>query len=977
MKKPIILLVVLILSLLCCAAAADTLTLPAGLSEIGEEAFLGDTSITEVVLPERLEVIGDRAFMDCDNLQAIHIPASVWSIGQDALPPQALVICEPYSTAENYAIEHGLQYEYEKHYAIGDIWVFESGEAGIQVTTGDACALRVEILDGDQETVLLTGIASCEERVNGGIVSVFFDELPEYFALRAVLVDGEGSALCAPVLWLERMDPYREFENKQPGDFSGGRVLDYGENGFAVFRDDVREVAGTESGGLYTVQSEEEIYDWDRLYIPSLNAVLIAQNVTDNGDGTYTLSAYGGDEIGLESFFQYVNYHATLDGTSGAAGTEYADSVQSPRGTGEVKRFKKTLTVGSVTAQANMGLTITCNLRYDAALFGDWHMECDLYTDADASLSLTATQEYSFEREIPLFVGTVPTDIPGLLVTMDLSLPMELYARAEASASAQSNSRVGFRYNSDSGYETIREGDAGWDLSAKAEVGAKIGPKVSLGLSFLRLVTASVSGSVGCEFQAVAEKSLSSHDEVNPDKKHACDLCLDVTVNRFVRVNAGLYALGEDITEANLYEDVAPIFEGYLSVLNDAESPLGGRMTLAAGKCPNYKYRATLRVEDPDAPEAVKQAAIYRRVNQVERARVAQGDAPLTAYLYPGSYQAESEHLGATETLDFEIDQEPLDLLMDFTLIPIDEAHFPDAGFRQFVADNYDTNGDLLLNGWERSRVRTMRLQSREGDLDWQIHFPAYCTSLEGIQYFTELNEISFGHIYGVMARIDLSQNTKLTRAELWTVGPDGVDVSGCAGLRDLRILGGGFITELDVSGCPALENLELGHWAGALAGERLHGHYYFEGGNEFLTALDLSHNPALKSLTVDTCYNMTSLDLSNHPALEEAFLRGCGLTSLNVNGCPALATLNVSYNLFDDLDVTMCPRIRGVNVEGMPGIVLNVSHKYANYLKPESTRVEVWTYLSHPATVYYADTTYFEYISSISGEWVSEWTGY
>ena len=316
-------------------------------------------------------------------------------------------------------------------------------------------------------------------------------------------------------------------------------------------------------------------------------------------------------------------------------------------------------------------------------------------------------------------------------------------------------------------------------------------------------------------------------------------------------------------------------------------------------------------------------------------------------------------------------------MLMDFTLIPIDEAHFPDAGFRQFVADNYDTNGDLLLNGWERSRVRTMRLQSREGDLDWQIHFPAYCTSLEGIQYFTELNEISFGHIYGVMARIDLSQNTKLTRAELWFVGPDGVDVSGCAGLRDLRILGGGFITELDVSGCPALENLELGHWAGALAGERLHGHYYFEGGNEFLTALDLSHNPALKSLTVDTCYNMTSLDLSNHPALEEAFLRGCGLTSLNVNGCPALTTLNVSYNLFDELDVTMCPRIRGVNVEGMPGIVLNVSHKYANYLKPESTRVEVWTYLSHPATVYYADTTYFEYISSISGEWVSEWTGY
>ena len=164
MKKPIFLLVILALILLCCAAAADTLTLPASLTEIEEEAFLGDTSITEVVLPERLEVIGDRAFMDCDNLQAIHIPQSVWSIGQDALPPQALVICEPYSTAENYAVEHSLQYEYEKHYAIGDIWVSEEGEAFIQVTTGDACTLRVEILDSDRQTVLFTGTAPCEER---------------------------------------------------------------------------------------------------------------------------------------------------------------------------------------------------------------------------------------------------------------------------------------------------------------------------------------------------------------------------------------------------------------------------------------------------------------------------------------------------------------------------------------------------------------------------------------------------------------------------------------------------------------------------------------------------------------------------------------------------------------------------------------------------------------------------------------------
>ena len=103
MKKPIFLLVILALTLLCCAAAADTLTLPASLTEIEEEAFMGDTSITEVVLPERLEVIGDRAFLGCVNLLKIDIPASVRHIGQDALPPQVLVRCVAGSAAEEYA----------------------------------------------------------------------------------------------------------------------------------------------------------------------------------------------------------------------------------------------------------------------------------------------------------------------------------------------------------------------------------------------------------------------------------------------------------------------------------------------------------------------------------------------------------------------------------------------------------------------------------------------------------------------------------------------------------------------------------------------------------------------------------------------------------------------------------------------------------------------------------------------------------
>ena len=43
-------------------AAAETLTMPAALQIIGEEAFYGETSIDKVVLPDNITEIRARAF---------------------------------------------------------------------------------------------------------------------------------------------------------------------------------------------------------------------------------------------------------------------------------------------------------------------------------------------------------------------------------------------------------------------------------------------------------------------------------------------------------------------------------------------------------------------------------------------------------------------------------------------------------------------------------------------------------------------------------------------------------------------------------------------------------------------------------------------------------------------------------------------------------------------------------------------------
>ena len=61
-----------------------TLMLPASLTAIGEEAFMGDESLEVVIVPAGCQSIGARAFANCPNLICVQIPATVTDIADDA-----------------------------------------------------------------------------------------------------------------------------------------------------------------------------------------------------------------------------------------------------------------------------------------------------------------------------------------------------------------------------------------------------------------------------------------------------------------------------------------------------------------------------------------------------------------------------------------------------------------------------------------------------------------------------------------------------------------------------------------------------------------------------------------------------------------------------------------------------------------------------------------------------------------------------
>ncbi|MGN0824125.1 MAG: leucine-rich repeat protein [Candidatus Coproplasma sp.] len=64
-------------------SSLESITIPASVTSIGNYAFRG-TSLTSITIPASVTSIGNYAFYDCDELKSIAIPTSVTSIGNNA-----------------------------------------------------------------------------------------------------------------------------------------------------------------------------------------------------------------------------------------------------------------------------------------------------------------------------------------------------------------------------------------------------------------------------------------------------------------------------------------------------------------------------------------------------------------------------------------------------------------------------------------------------------------------------------------------------------------------------------------------------------------------------------------------------------------------------------------------------------------------------------------------------------------------------
>ena len=220
--------------------------------------------------------------------------------------------------------------------------------------------------------------------------------------------------------------------------------------------------------------------------------------------------------------------------------------------------------------------------------------------------------------------------------------------------------------------------------------------------------------------------------------------------------------------------------------------------------------------------------------------------------------------------------------------IAVNEITFPDAAFRQYVADTFDGDKNGKLSAEEIAAAEIIDLTNTD--------CVANTTTLQGIGVFTNLRELKAPNMKKLDGVLSLANNTLLESIGMRTTMPDaeasesldGLILGNLPNLSRLVVTNRWDLTALDLSGCPALLEANLDGCK--------------------LSALDLSHNKNLLSLTC-AFTNLADIDLSQNRQLMALSFHHCeNMTSLSLAGLSNLHQLTVQYTPIPVLDISGCP---------------------------------------------------------------------
>lgn len=206
--------------------------------------------------------------------------------------------------------------------------------------------------------------------------------------------------------------------------------------------------------------------------------------------------------------------------------------------------------------------------------------------------------------------------------------------------------------------------------------------------------------------------------------------------------------------------------------------------------------------------------------------------------------------------------------------ITIDEEHFPDKLFRDYIKKYIDVNSDGLLS--QEEVLNTTMISIDKSNQEYNS-----IKDLKGIEIFSNLEKIYC--IYTSLERIDVSNNYKLNTLQLIDSEISNVDLSRNIELEDL-ICSSSNIKELDISNNAKLK--------------------YLDCSDTEITKLDVSKNTELFDLNCEGT-NINTIEVDNLGKLYRLNIADTDVAELDVSKCVNLSELIVSGTNITELDIS------------------------------------------------------------------------
>lgn len=583
-----------------------------------------------------------------------------------------------------------LMEEGESNYAILDLSV-DGQKATVQVSASGACTLNIRFLDENTDKELnISATAAVPAGTEMGEVTadITGNLLPTHYKAVLTLTDANGKRLCDSFTSMKYTTAQEKFDAQTVDDFQDETVINFDEDktdNFGVLDDDVKTptaqqdvnvieqnakntyiVTNADASAKALKKGDEALFydeNGDEVLVSVGNISVSGSNVTITPDQDATLSDFYQvlkvDEtvsaepasIDMSDADEGVTLVNETEKQSASAADSRADSKGNDMDLSKAIQVKLEYKTDhfKISGSASVEESIELAITYDAELFGEDYVYCKVVSTTTSKVSADvrakadnaeAVKNQTDKAEIR--VGRIPFPIgAGFSVSVAVTFPVEISLEGGVSSGMSSQVKAGFIYDSNSGRQNISEKSFNADyIRGEAKFEVKIGPKIALSVEFLTdIIKAELSVQAGGDFAATLK--IGSAGTTNGASVHACTSCLDGEVYLFLESKANLawkitkHVKGT-IFEITLIQMQKPITDFYVSLVNDKDSPMGGKVQTGFGSCPNNKYRTTFRVKDMNGNE-VKNASVTVAKGGTSVGTVKDG---ANLYLYNGDYTA-------------------------------------------------------------------------------------------------------------------------------------------------------------------------------------------------------------------------------------------------------------------------------------------------------------------------------------------------